>query len=42
MRESTSDDRLITGNMSLKSGTETLEKSISEIIKSKYSEGSCI
>ena len=42
MIENASDDSLITGNISLKSGTKTLEKSISEVIKSKDSEVNCV
>ena len=40
-RENASDDRLCTGNIALQCGKETLEKSVSEVIKGKDSDGNC-
>ena len=41
LRENTSDDRLNVGNIVLQCGKETLEKSVSEVIKGKDSDVNC-
>ena len=41
MRENRSDTRLHAGNIALQCGKETLEKSVSEIIKGKDSDSNC-
>ena len=40
-REKHCDDRLCIGNIILKSGNDTLEKSVSELIKRIDSDGNC-